>query len=204
MRAVYIVGSDAGVTKMFTHRGWLLAETDQDADAVIFTGGADITPFLYGERIIQGTQVNFTRDLEEVRLFKSLSSTLPKIGICRGGQFLNVMSGGSMFQDVDNHAIRGCHDMKDVVDGNTIMVTSTHHQMMIPSDKAFIIGLAKEASKKVGERISISIKEKTWDDHEVLYYEHNNAFCFQPHPEYVKADHDCQEYFFRQIEAYCF
>src|SRR5688572_28160 len=108
-RAAFIVGGDAGVTSMFKHRGWNLAETDQDADAVIFTGGADITPFLYGERVIQGTHVNFTRDLEEVRLFKSLPSKLPKIGICRGGQFLNVMSGGSMFQDVDGHAILGCH-----------------------------------------------------------------------------------------------
>jgi gamma-glutamyl-gamma-aminobutyrate hydrolase PuuD len=158
--------------------------------------------------MIQGTNINIKRDLEEIRLIKRLPSELPKIGICRGGQLLNVMAGGSMFQDVSGHAIRGLHDMQNVADGHILMVTSTHHQMMIPSDKAFIIGLAKEAYKKEGEKQSITYRnphrQETWDDTEVVYYEHCNSFCFQPHPEYVKPDHDCQEYFFHQIEAYCF
>src|SRR3546814_3238996 len=31
----------------------------------------------------------------------------PMAGICRGGQFLNVMCGGSMIQHVEGHAIHG-------------------------------------------------------------------------------------------------
>jgi len=53
------------------------------------------------------------------------------VGICRGSQFLTVMSGGRLFQDVSGHAIMGTHLIK-FKDGSSLGITSTHHQMMNP------------------------------------------------------------------------
>jgi gamma-glutamyl-gamma-aminobutyrate hydrolase PuuD len=205
-KSCFIVGQDRLVAQMFKYRGWNIVDNENEAEAIIFTGGADINPVLYGERILKCTNINLRRDLEEVKLFKKLPSKLPKIGICRGAQLLNVLSGGLLYQDVDNHAIRGLHDMKDFISGSKIQVTSTHHQMMIPSDSAFLIGFAREATIKIREDEHTSVHDRdAWEDPEALYYEATNSFCFQPHPEYApRADHDCQEYFFQQIDLYQF
>lgn len=207
-RTFLVVGGDYQVSRMIRENGHHLTDDVEDADAVIFTGGADVSPFLYGEKRRPETQFDYSRDLREIKLFKNLKTTLPKIGICRGGQFLNVMSGGKMIQDVDCHAIRGTHDVRDLITGELVMCTSTHHQMMDPSDDAVIIGVAREAMNKRYERQEIKydreLRLKTWDDIEVCYYDHNNCLCFQPHPEYVKLKDPCQEWFFELVEKYCF
>lgn len=206
-RTFQVVGHDADIVKMVLANGHHLTGDVDEADAVIFTGGADVSPFLYGEKKRAETSLDFKRDLAEVKFFKSLPSKKPKIGICRGGQFLNVMSGGAMIQHVDNHALRGTHDVKDLASGELVMCTSTHHQMMNPADNAMLIGLAKEASFKCYEQTEIRYTpdgRRTWDDVEVCYYPHTNSLCFQPHPEYVRQDHPCQVWFWELVEKYCF
>lgn len=209
-KRVFIVGGDAGVSTMFNTKGWSLVDSpdDEDLDLVVFTGGDDVSPFLYGERVMKGTFCNVDRDRKEIKLLKNLPAGIAKLGICRGGQFLNVMCGGSMFQDVNGHAIRGMHDIKCLASGEIIRVTSTHHQMMIPAEDSWLVACAKEATRKTCEGKDITYtqsgREKDWDDCEVVYYNAFNALCFQPHPEYVEPDHPCQEYFWRTLDLYCF
>jgi len=66
---------------------------------VVFTGGADVSPFMYGEKKLSVTCNDEHRD-EQEKLFFERYTKVPKVGICRGGQFLNVMNGGKMWQHV--------------------------------------------------------------------------------------------------------
>lgn len=207
IKSVYVVGVDRGVDKLFKGKGYTLADSEDDADAVVFTGGSDIYPFLYGENPLEYGFYNLKRDKEEIRLFKSLPPGKPKIGICRGGQLFNVLCGGSMWQNVDGHNKGKTHPMKDFATGEIIEVTSVHHQLMIPSDQAFVIAGAQEAMKKQGEHLSISYtkegRAKDWDDPEVLFYKNFNALCFQGHPEHPgKELEPMREYFFGLIKFY--
>lgn len=187
-----IPGADLQVTRM-VHRwgGDWTRDVDGNFDAVIFTGGEDISPFLYGESPIPGTHTNIRRDLREVHIYKNLPVSMPKIGICRGGQLLNVLCGGRMWQNVDNHARP--HEVK-LFTGDTIRVSSTHHQMMIPTDNAFVIGWGKEATSKQRQDEEHIVHENNWEDAEILYYENMNTLCFQPHPEYINYE-DCTHAF---------
>jgi putative glutamine amidotransferase len=67
-------------------------------DALIFTGGGDIDPSLYGgaghEMIYS---VDRSRDLSEIGLAREVVNLrLPTLGICRGIQLINVALGGTL------------------------------------------------------------------------------------------------------------
>lgn len=170
--------------------------TSHAPDLVCFTGGEDIGPQHYGEKRLPRTYINSARDAREILMFERYLG-IPKIGICRGGQLLNVLSGGAMWQDVNNHTAD--HKMIDLISRKPLLVTSTHHQMMIPGEQGHIIGIAEKLATKF-----ISQKQRTEPkyDTEVVWYPKTFSMCFQPHPEYTIKTHgdECQDYFFNLIE----
>ena len=76
-------------------------------DGLMLTGGGDISPSLYSQRMKSsddnlcfGTSIE--RDTVEFNLVKkALSDNKPILGICRGMQLLNVYFGGTLIQNVD-------------------------------------------------------------------------------------------------------
>ena len=49
MRKVYIVGGGGDYKSMFEGEGWEVVDCFSKADLIQFTGGADVSPALYGE-----------------------------------------------------------------------------------------------------------------------------------------------------------
>lgn len=197
MPKVAIVNPNSQYIRMFQERGWEIVDKIGDADLVQFTGGEDVTPAYYGALPHPTTYCNPTRDAFEKAIFeRCISGGVPMVGICRGGQFLNVMSGGAMWQDVDNHAIHGTHMLFDLDTGEVVDVSSTHHQMMKPSSEGNIIATASESYRR--ENV-YSIDGGFDDDVEVVYYPNTQCLCFQPHPEYPSFE-SCQDYYFDLIE----
>lgn len=156
-----------------------------DCDIVCFTGGEDVDPSLYGQENISSF-VNKKRDEVEVSIFKSLSSRGPQppsmVGICRGGQLLNVLTGGKMIQHVRGHSM-GKHKIKDLWTGREFEVLGDHHQAMIPADDRFVVALEPETGVN-----------------EVIFYPRERRLCFQPHPEWSCAK--TEEYFFELLNVF--
>jgi GMP synthase-like glutamine amidotransferase len=203
----YLVQQDDLTRRFLSMNGYDHTPNHEEADIIVFTGGEDVTPFLYGERPLKETYNNFLRDRDEVLLFKQLDPQKPKVGICRGGQFLNVMSGGRLFQHVTNHAINGTHVMRVMGEDTTLEVTSTHHQMMRVSADAQILACAQLAMAKYADNYEVRYnnlnRKEQWDDVEVAYYWQTNSLCYQPHPEYLtKGNKDNQDYFLSLLEEY--
>lgn len=71
-------------------------------DAVILSGGEDIDPLYFGEEHLPGLgEVNAPRDTADVLLIQiALRQGKPLLGICRGEQVLNVVLGGTLYQDI--------------------------------------------------------------------------------------------------------
>lgn len=183
---VKIINDNHQYRRMFKDRGWSIAETVEEADLVQFTGGEDVTPELYGEANTHSYN-SVARDLHEISIWrKCLAMDKPMAGICRGGQFLNVMSGGKMVQDIKGHATGRQHPAINHRQQRSIQVTSTHHQMMVPGRNAVVLMTAGI----VGNR-----------DMEALYYYHTNSLCFQPHPEFDEATEDCVDTYFGYIDG---
>jgi len=199
-KKVYVVGdfpnSWGDLKRMFFIQGWSVTLDPGEADLIQFDGGEDVDPSYYGEEKHATTFSNPKRDALEAHIFNQYIST-PKTGICRGGQFLNVMSGGKMWQHVDGHL--GNHIAKDI-DGMEYIVTSTHHQMMKPSDEG-IVFLSAKKSKIRETSLDINVDEN-FEDVEGVFYPHTNSMCFQPHPEYTNPKHLCWMNYFENLNKW--
>ncbi len=202
MPKIYLVSLDSDSFSMFRKRGWEPIEVSliDHKTFILFSGGSDVTPELYGAKQHRRTgPCDSKRDKYESSLFAKFMDN-PKIGICRGGQFLNVMSGGKMYQHVDGHL--GNHILHDCDTEDKVLVTSTHHQMMFPSDKGQIICTAQQSSfRETDEREYLEgIDYPAGSDIEVVFYPHTNSLCYQPHPEYGLQS--CEDHFFEVINRY--
>jgi putative glutamine amidotransferase len=68
-------------------------------DGIVFTGGSDVDPALYGEPAHPTTQVKPERDAAEMLLLRAaLAADLPLLAICRGMQLMTVAYGGKLHQ----------------------------------------------------------------------------------------------------------
>lgn len=186
MKTVLIVGNHNSVRRIFEHQGFeIIYERNKNVrpDLVCFCGGEDISPTLYGEKPLQRTKPNYNRDKTDIEAYNQWND-VPKVGICRGGQLLNVMSGGSMWQHVDGHCPAGdSHPMIDLLfSRESIPVTSYHHQMMIKGPDGYVLAAAQEA-KNFESADPSKQKLKHEYDPEVLWYPKTKSLCFQPHPE---------------------
>ena len=207
MRRVYITTSDSLTMNMFLDKGWSIVVTPEDADLICFTGGADVSPFLYGERPHKTTHFSAYRDNNEIGIWKKMPPKLPKVGICRGAQLGNVLCGGSLWQNVDNH--HGKHAAKDltgVIHPSLIMLSSDHHQMCKLTSEAMIFTVAKKSFCKEGD---VCVREtrnfNNWEDPEAFFYDNFNFLGVQFHPEwdgYPMAER-CTNYFFQLMDL-CF
>lgn len=223
-RKVFIVGGDLGVMRLFLHQGGFEgAITLDEADIVVFTGGADVHPSMYGEEPDPTIRCYYDlgRDHREKAIF-DLAKDKFKVGICRGGQFLNVMNGGKLWYDVDNHTTThlAYEPNEDGSLNIPFPVTSTHHQMFIKGPTAHVFLVAYMASSKVnaneqwdfnparGRGTRVDRETNKWypicdeDDLEGLYYAETGSMCFQPHPEYDIPTTRMRKFFFEKMDYF--
>ena len=71
-------------------------------DGLLLTGGGDIDPLLFGEEpLLQNGEINPLRDAYEIKLCQeAFARNLPMLGICRGMQVMNIVTGGKIYQDI--------------------------------------------------------------------------------------------------------
>lgn len=205
---VYIPsGGGGGYTK------WLPAHIEEtndiyEADLVLFTGGSDVDPRLYNQSEGRRTHVDAKRDQFEKEVFEMAQKRhIKMLGVCRGSQFLCVMAGGELVQDMyhPHH-----HDIK-TWDNKTFRCISTHHQMAfpyrLPSSEYRMIGWAEKISTTYtdGENVEIVYHGKmlkyseAFAEPEIVYYPQIDALGIQSHPEMMPINDPfvvyCQDVF---------
>lgn len=199
MPRVNIVGGGFEYASMFRHKGWTIVNTIEEADLVQFTGGEDVSPELYQHTKHPYTNCNPMRDRKEVLVYKACRQAGKNVaGICRGGQFLNVMCGGKMIQHCDNHAFKEGHTATDTRTGECFLVSSTHHQMMIPNTmhgKVIVVARETEHCEKHIDGKLIRFQSSKMQDTEAVWYPLHKTFCFQPHPEFLSWPGLADKYF---------
>lgn len=162
------------------------------AEVVLFTGGEDVDPSIYGCKQHPRTWSNIARDLEEKEVFEKIRPDQLVVGICRGSQFMSAMNGGLLVQDVHNHSIWGTHAITNGKDRYEI--TSTHHQMQYPynlPEKDYEILYYAEGLSKghyEGDKIDPKIIMEKGEPEIVLYHKDDNPKCLgiQGHPEMME------------------
>jgi gamma-glutamyl-gamma-aminobutyrate hydrolase PuuD len=163
----------------------------RSANVIVFPGGGDIHPQRYGDIVHPNARgIDVKRDQRWASMYGHFrSANILKVGVCRGGQFLNIMNEGKMWQHATNHL--GYHDLVyQAKNGERLVfnVTSTHHQMMRPSMSGELWAWARLAKfRDTGTTVGAKAVWEEGPDPEVVYYPYTSCLCFQPHPEYESA-----------------
>jgi len=151
--------------------------TLKKGDLLVFEGGVDISPRLYGERPHPQTQhANNARDIKEAQAFHdAVELGIPMIGICRGAQLFTALLGGKLIQHVNGHL----QDHQIITnEGKLFHVTSCHHQMMVPTGiKHELLGWSNGVSSPTAEK-----------EPEIVFYPEVKALAIQAHPEWMSNE----------------
>lgn len=176
---------------LFVAAGFEIVHEVEEADVVVFIGGVDVDPTLYGQKRISQTQAPSTaRDNEEKEVYaRALKRGIPMFGICRGAQLLHVLNGGQLWQHVDNHAGPD-HLIYDCEDDVFVSATSYHHQMLALNEKIEIIAVTKDqiSHRFLSDTMTVNLaREGANADVEIEIeagcYWDTKCFFVQGHPE---------------------
>jgi putative glutamine amidotransferase len=80
----------------------ILRKMYDNLDGLLLSGGIDINPTLYGQQLYETTKhISDYQDEYEIQLILwALEDKKPILAICRGMQLLNVVCGGSLYQNI--------------------------------------------------------------------------------------------------------
>lgn len=93
-----------------------IREMVEHVDGVILSGGHDVNPYNYGEDpLLKIGEVFPERDVFDMEIYKTaVKFNKPVFGICRGFQIINVVNGGSLYQDLSYaDFVKLKHDQQD-------------------------------------------------------------------------------------------
>lgn len=98
----WIIKSNIGKVRPVLEKDFL---EGKKADLVVFTGGQDVTPSLYKDSPHKTTYAHAERDLNELKIYAmACKQGIPKLGICRGSQFLTaIQPNGFLIQHISGH-----------------------------------------------------------------------------------------------------
>ncbi|MGC4106525.1 MAG: gamma-glutamyl-gamma-aminobutyrate hydrolase family protein [Thermomicrobiales bacterium] len=193
-------------------------ETDLQAildsvDAIIFSGGSDLDPAIYGDTDVHETTygIDPERDTYELALMElAYAQDKPFLGICRGIQTMNVALGGTLLQDVPSaigpdiehrqqalgksttdtsHTVNVTDGtvLADILGSTTVEANSYHHQAVgVPAPNVEVIATS-------GDGVIESI----------VAPDRHFALGVQWHPEMLAAGHEEHLALFRALVAAC-
>jgi putative glutamine amidotransferase len=188
MKKLFVVGGDIGYANWIQPIGFQITSDATKANAFLFTGGEDVNPALYNEPVGRHTYYSY-RDAHEITMFNyAKERNLPMFGTCRGLQFLTVMSGGKLVQDVSHPGFHPFHTNT----GETLPINSLHHQMALVDPN--YTNLKEDDYELIGwtDRLSHSHLNGNDQDYqfpsnfkepEVVFFPKTKSWGVQGHPE---------------------
>lgn len=189
---LYVVGGSIGYANWLVAAGYQITYNIDEADTLLFTGGSDISPSIYGHEELPCTWTNPARDKEEVDVFNRYVGEKSMAGVCRGHQLLSCLLGAKMIQDLSHP---GSH-LVDTIDGKTMRVNSLHHQAVYVPQELYDENSCHlfAWSNKISPHYQFADKSvvfpSDYKEVECLYWPEARALCTQNHPEIMDPDAD--------------
>ncbi|CAL1517470.1 gamma-glutamyl-gamma-aminobutyrate hydrolase family protein [Chitinophaga sp. MM2321] len=169
----------------------------ETCEGFVLTGGIDVDPELYnGKKDYPYKPATFLpeRDAFEQQIYAySQQQRIPVLGICRGLQYINILEGGKVFEDIGEAAnkvhkkgeedkVHGVNIQKDtllhqITGQEHGLVNSAHHQSINPANlgKNLMVSASSDTDDAIIE--GVEFKDKTGKGF---------MLCVQWHPERMK------------------
>ncbi|MGI8331474.1 gamma-glutamyl-gamma-aminobutyrate hydrolase family protein [Actinomadura scrupuli] len=155
-------------------------------DGIVFAGGGDVDPSLYGEeRHAETGEPQPQRDRFELALLRAaIEADLPFLAICRGMQVLNVVRGGVLIQHLPEVVGHEGHALgPGKVGTHPVQISVTSAVGKILGDSATVPTYHHQAVKRLGT----GLVAVAWSDDQVIeaveLQGHRFGLGVQWHPE---------------------
>jgi len=206
-KALVTVGTQPEELELLTAAGSSRATAGQ-FDGIVFAGGEDVDPALYGEqKKYQSVNVNRARDdFEQGLLDHALRHRLPVLGICRGAQLINVKFGGTLYQDLAKDVSPEFEHRQTESRSETVhTVTLTDPESRLAKDfhgSCRVNSLHHQAIKRLGRGLKVTAHS---EDGLVEAVEAADDYPFllavQWHPEEITAQSEQRKIFEHFVSA---
>lgn len=183
---------------------------------LVIWGGSDIHPAMYHRENVASHVSNTPsfRDQAEAKLFaKAVKAGVVIFGVCRGAQLGCALSGGILVQDATGH---GAAHRMTTNQGEVMLTSSLHHQMMYPWDVPHQLlawssvpqstvydGLTEEEMEKWPKReYDGSGSTPAPIEPEVVWFPQTKCLAVQGHPEFMQATTPYNQYMKRLLDDF--
>ena len=166
-------------------------------DKLVLAGGQNVAPEFYGEvETFQSSDYNRERDAFEIALInEAIKQNKPIVGVCRGMQLVNVVLGGSLNQQIQNH----WQDKAMTQTSHDVLISKHSPLDLIYGRKAHVNSFHRQSIKQLAPQLEVIAK--SLDDHiiEALQSTDPNLrfLGFQWHPDFMYNVRDEDLAFFR-------
>ena len=178
------------------HENTLNSHLIEVLDGLIITGGNfDINPELYSEAYNGSRDIKNKRTNFEISIFKKfLETSKPILGICGGGQLMNVACGGDLIQDINKSIkTRIEHEQnnpRDQVSHEVIIIKNTKLHSIINSEKIRVNSAHHQSVKKLGKNFISTAMAKDGVIEAIEHVKHKWCLGLQWHPEFLITNDD--------------
>ncbi|ULG72258.1 gamma-glutamyl-gamma-aminobutyrate hydrolase family protein [Macrococcus brunensis] len=166
-------------------------------DGLYLTGGTDIDPAIYDEEPHPKLgRVESGRDEHEIKILEyAIERGIPILAICRGSQLLNIIHGGSMYQDIESELDGDLIQHKMQSDRDFIQ----HSLTVEPDTKLYHItnethfrvnSVHHQANDEIGEGLIVSAKAPDGVIEAIESTDDNFKIGLQFHPEELYHKHE--------------
>ncbi|MCF0115859.1 MAG: gamma-glutamyl-gamma-aminobutyrate hydrolase family protein [Erysipelotrichaceae bacterium] len=198
---------------------YMLQVTDRESalkalelvDCVVMAGGEDINPSMYGEEMNENCEEPYDeRDTSDYWLLKTaMEENVPVLATCRGLQMLNVVCGGTLYQDLfteyDTEINHRDPELEDftyhtiTVEKDTLLYTA----MGADTESYEVNSWHHQGIKDLGEGLSVVAVGEDGMIEGVEYKDSKYVVGVQFHPEWhiVEDTLDCVPMFTALMEA---
>lgn len=162
------------------------AEVDIDAaDGIVIGGGDDIAPTLYGSEVMLEARLDPTRDaLEKWIVEAALDGGIPLLGVCRGAQMLNVVSGGTLDQDA--YASHPSRRYRTILPRKDVTVTDgTRLSQIVGAAPMKVNALHSQSVDRLGRTLRVAARDDGGMVQAIERVRDPFAIGVQWHPEHL-------------------
>lgn len=178
------------------------------ADGFLFTGGHDVDSRMYNEEIRDGTVICAERDELEKRVFSAaLRNGKPVLGICRGIQIINVLLGGTLYQDIPTQFKSDTeHHMSAPYDREIHRVNIVRNSPLgelLKKDSIGVNSYHHQAVRDVAPELSVMAYSEDGLAEAVYMKNQKFVWAFQWHPEFSFRNDENSRMIFRKFTDSC-